>query len=86
MNMENPKLSMDSFGKEIAEAQFKTARKNDIWKNNEGEQITNVEFGKKKRKLTKKEKDYLFKYHLEVYSVLSPFLNKNEKQWLVKSI
>ena len=54
MNMENPKLSMDSFGKEIAEAQFKTARKNDIWKNNEGEQITNVEFGKKKRKLTNK--------------------------------
>jgi len=36
--------------------------------------------------LTKREKDYLFKYHLEVYSKLSPFLNKNEKQWLAKSI
>jgi len=36
--------------------------------------------------LNKKEKDYLFKYHFEVYSMLSPFLNKNEKQWLVKSI
>ena len=66
MNMENPKLSMDSFGKEIAEAQFKTARKNDIWKNNEGEQITNVEFGKKKRKLTKKEKEQGQKEEYEV--------------------
>ena len=36
--------------------------------------------------LTKKEKDYLFKYHLEVYSKISPFLNKNEKRWLAKSI
>tara|TARA_B100000902_G_scaffold271412_1_gene257354 strand:+ start:478 stop:2175 length:1698 start_codon:yes stop_codon:yes gene_type:complete len=32
--------------------------------------------------LTKKEKDYLFKYHLEVYSRISPFLNKEEKIWL----
>ena len=32
--------------------------------------------------LTKKEKDYLFKYHLEVYSRISPFLNKEEKNWL----
>jgi len=32
--------------------------------------------------LNKQEKIYLFKYHLEVYSKLSKFLNKNEKKWL----
>ncbi len=36
--------------------------------------------------LTKKEKSYIFKYHLEVYSKLSPFLNKNEKRWLARLI
>ena len=36
--------------------------------------------------LTKLEKDYLFKYHLEVYSKLSPYLNTNEKKWLAKLI
>ena len=36
--------------------------------------------------LQKKEKDYLFKYHLEVYSKLSKFLNKNEKKWLASFI
>ena len=36
--------------------------------------------------LTKKEKNYLFKYHLEVYSKLSPFLNKKEKNWLADFI
>ena len=38
------------------------------------------------RMLTKKEKDYLFKYHLDTYSKLSPFLNQNEKKWLAKLI
>ena len=32
--------------------------------------------------LNKSEKDYLFKYHLEVYSKLSKFLSKDEKKWL----
>ena len=32
------------------------------------------------------EKDYLFKYHLEVYSKISPYLNINEKKWLAKLI
>ena len=32
--------------------------------------------------LTDKEKNYLFNYNLEVYSKISPFLNKNEKKWL----
>ena len=32
--------------------------------------------------LDKKEQNYLFKYHLDVYSKLSNFLNKNEKKWL----
>ena len=36
--------------------------------------------------LTKKEESYIFKYHLEVYSKLSPFLNKNEKKWLARLI
>ena len=29
--------------------------------------------------LTKDEKNYIFDYHLKVYSKISPFLNKNEK-------
>ena len=36
--------------------------------------------------LTKLEKDYLFKYHLEVYSKISPFLSLKEKKWLAKLI
>ena len=36
--------------------------------------------------LTKSEKDYIFKYHFEVYSKLSPFLNKKEKKWLASFI
>ncbi len=36
--------------------------------------------------LNKMEESYIFKYHLEVYSRLSPFLNKNEKKWLSKLI
>ena len=36
--------------------------------------------------LTKREKDYLFKYHLETYSKLSPFLKENEKKWLARLI
>ena len=32
--------------------------------------------------LNKMEKNYLFKYHLEVYSKLSGYLNKKEKKWL----
>ncbi len=37
-------------------------------------------------KLNKKEKKYLFKYHLNVYSKLSEFLNKSEKKWLASFI
>ncbi|MDC3117844.1 M24B family metallopeptidase, partial [Candidatus Pelagibacter sp.] len=36
--------------------------------------------------LTKKERNYIFNYHLEVYSKLSPFLNKKEKKWLASII
>ena len=36
--------------------------------------------------LTKREKEYIFKYHFEVYSKLSPFLNKKEKKWLANFI
>ena len=33
--------------------------------------------------LTKFEKDYLFKYHLNVYYKLSKYLNSREKKWLL---
>ena len=36
--------------------------------------------------LTKLEKDYLFKYHLNVYSKISSYLNSNEKKWLASFI
>ncbi len=36
--------------------------------------------------LTAKEKNYLFKYHLEVYSKISKYLNTNEKKWLASFI
>ena len=36
--------------------------------------------------LTKKEKNYLFRYHLEVYTKISPFLDKKEKKWLARFI
>jgi Xaa-Pro aminopeptidase len=32
--------------------------------------------------LNKNEKDYLFRYHLNVYASLSKFLNEKEKKWL----
>ena len=36
--------------------------------------------------LDDKEKNYLFRYHLTVYSKLSKFLNKKEKKWLASFI
>ncbi len=36
--------------------------------------------------LTVNEKDYLFKYHLEVYSKISKYLSPNEKKWLASFI
>ena len=36
--------------------------------------------------LSSKEKDYLFKYHLNVYSKISKFLNSNERRWLASFI
>ena len=38
------------------------------------------------KNLVKKEKDYLFNYHLNVYLKLSPFLKKGEKKWLASFI
>ena len=32
--------------------------------------------------LNKQEQNYLFRYHLDVYSKLSNFLNKKQKKWL----
>jgi len=36
--------------------------------------------------LTKLEKNYLFKYHLNVYSKLSKHLSPNERRWLATYI
>jgi len=36
--------------------------------------------------LSSKEKNYLFKYHLDVYSKISKFLNANERRWLASFI
>ena len=36
--------------------------------------------------LSKKERNYIFNYHFEVYSKLSPFLNKQERNWLANLI
>ena len=36
--------------------------------------------------LTNLEKNYLFKYHLNVYSKISKYLNSNEKKWLASFI
>ena len=36
--------------------------------------------------LDKSERNYLFKYHLNVYAKISKYLNKNEKKWLASFI
>ena len=36
--------------------------------------------------LTSSEKNYLFKYHLEVYSKISKYLNLKERKWLASFI
>ena len=33
--------------------------------------------------LNRSEKDYLFKYHLNIYSKYYKFLNKKERKWLI---
>ena len=38
------------------------------------------------KSLTALEKNYLFKYHLDVYSKLSKYLNFKEKKWLATFI
>ena len=38
------------------------------------------------KKLNFSEKNYLFKYHLNVYSKISKYLNKKEKKWLASII
>ena len=36
--------------------------------------------------LTKKEREYLFNYHLNTYAITSKFLSKSEKKWLINLI
>ena len=37
---------------------------------------------KKEQLVTLEEKNYLFKYHLDVYNNISSFLDPKEKKWL----
>ena len=39
-----------------------------------------------KKLLTRFEKDYLFRYHLEVYSKISAYLTTQERKWLASYI
>ena len=39
-----------------------------------------------KKILTSSEKNYLFKYHIEVYSKISKYLNSKERKWLASFI
>jgi len=36
--------------------------------------------------LNNNEKNYLFNYHLDTYSKISPFLIEKQKKWLAKLI
>ena len=36
--------------------------------------------------LNENEKDYLFRYHLNIYSKYYKFLNRNERKWLASFI
>ena len=36
--------------------------------------------------LTLKEKNYIFRYHLDVYSKIAKYLKKNERKWLASLI
>ena len=36
--------------------------------------------------LTKREREYLFNYHLEVYSKLSKYITRAEKKWMISLI
>ena len=36
--------------------------------------------------LNKKEKNYLFKYHMDIYSKYSKYMNNREKKWLASLI
>ena len=38
------------------------------------------------KQLTPSEKNYLFRYHLDVYSKISNYLNAKEKKWLASFI
>ena len=46
----------------------------------------NVRLNNNFRLLNKSEKNYLFKYHLDIYSRYSKYLNKKEKNWLASLI
>ena len=44
--------------------------------------INNIDTTSIRLLLNEQEKNYLFKYHINIYSRLSKYLNKNEKKWL----
>ena len=63
-------------------------------KNHFGIRIENLIYAKKTKRsfnfenltLAPLEKDYLFKYHLNIYSEFSSLLNKKERKWLATLI
>ncbi len=71
----------NSFGIRIENLLYVKKKNNDIFFKNltlapiENELINH-------KLLTNKEKNYLFRYHLDIYSQLSKYLNLNERKWL----
>ena len=75
----------DNFGIRIENLVFvKKSKKNIFFEN-----LTYVPIEKELinyKLLTNFEKDYLFKYHLNIYSKISSYLNLKERKWLASFI
>ena len=74
-------LVISSFSFSQTRAERKQAKKEQI----EAEYISTKELINYKI-LTSSEKDYLLKYHIEVYSKISMYLNLKERKWLASFI
>ena len=75
----------NNFGIRIENLIFVKKNKKDIYFNN----LTLVPIEKELinyKLLSSLEKDYLFKYHLNVYSKISKYLNFNERKWLASFV
>ena len=75
----------NNFGIRIENLIFVKKNKKDIYFDN----LTLVPIEKELinyKLLSSLEKDYLFKYHLNVYSKISKYLNFNERKWLASFV